>query len=102
MTAPKWYAVVEKATGVPVSFGTVLAEVLPAHLEAIPIEAQPSKAALTRWDAATKAIVAIPPPVPPPDRVGAFLADATVQALFEKLSSGERAALADKLRSKLG
>ena len=97
-----WYAVVDNLTGEAVSFGTVLAEPLPANLEAIEIAAQPSKRAGTRWDAATKALVAIPAQPPPPDRVGELLADETVVAITAKLSAGERAALAEKLRGKFG
>lgn len=96
-----WYAVVTKATGEAVSFGTVLGE-LPATLEAIEIAAQPSKADGTRWDAATKRIVQIPPPPPKPDAVNEFLNDLTVQALIAKLTTGERAALTEKLRGKFG
>lgn len=60
----QWFAIVDKATGEAVSFGTVLGELAP-ELEAIPIADQPSKRAGTRWDAATKTVVE--EPSPPPD-----------------------------------
>lgn len=94
----KWYAVVDKTTGAAVSFGTVLADPLPDHLEAIEIPEQPSKKKGTKWDSETRTIVSIPS-VPPRDKVGEFLADSTVQAIISKLSQGERAALTEKLRT---
>ena len=92
-----WYAVVDKQTGEAVSFGTVLADELPAHLEAIEIAAQPSKGDGTRWDSATRRIVDIPTP-PVVDKVGLVLADPVVAAITAKLTAGERAALEEKLR----
>ena len=92
-----WYAVVDKQTGEAVSFGTVLADELPEHLEAIEIASQPSKRDGTRWDAATRKLVEIPAP-PVVDRVGLLLADPVVTAITAKLTSGERAALEEKLR----
>lgn len=97
----RWFAIVDRATGEAVSFGTVIADELPAHLEAIEIPAQPSKRALTRWDAATKGIVNMPAPPPRPDVVTELLADPVVSAITEKLSRGERTALEEKLRGRL-
>lgn len=96
----KWFAICDRTTGEAVSFGTVLANELPPHLEAIEILAQPDKD--TRWDAATKSIVGIPPPPPRPDVVTELLADPVVIAITEKLSKGERTALEEKLRGRLG
>ena len=98
----KWYAVFDRATGEAVSFGTELADPLPAHLEAVEIAGQPGRKAGTRWDAATRGIVALPASPPPPDRVAELLADETVVAITAKLTAGERAALAEKLRGKFG
>lgn len=88
-----WYAVVDKATGEAVSFGTVLGELVD-HLEAIQILEQPDRT--KRWDAATKTIVDVPPP---PDAVATLLNDPTVSAITSKLSKGEKAALEEKLRA---
>lgn len=99
----QWFAVVDRASGEAVSFGTVVADPLPAHLEAVPIASQPSKRAGTRWDAASKSVTAIPMvAAPPPDRVGELLDDPVVAAVLTKLSGGERAALAEKLRARFG
>jgi len=51
-----WYAVVDKATGEAVSFGTILADPLPTDLEAIEIEGQPKKG-LRKWDSAARQMV---------------------------------------------
>lgn len=99
--AEQWFAIVDRTTGDAVSFGTVIAEELPAHLEAIAIPAQPSRRALTRWDPATKSIVEIPPPPARPDVVTELLADPVVAAITEKLTRGEQAALEEKLRGRL-
>jgi hypothetical protein len=39
--AAQWYAVIDEATGEALSFGTVLADPLPAGMEAIPIDGPP-------------------------------------------------------------
>lgn len=96
----QWFAVVDRATGEAVSFGTVLGE-LAAHLEAVPIATQPAERQGTRWDAATKTIVTIPPP-PARDTVAELLSDPVVAAIAEKLSKAESAALTEKLRAKFG
>ncbi|RTL22686.1 MAG: hypothetical protein EKK55_14305 [Rhodocyclaceae bacterium] len=99
----QWFAVVDRASGEAVSFGTVVADPLPAHLEAVPIASQPSKRAGTRWDAASKSVATIPVvEVPSRDVVGELLADPVVSAITEKLSKAESAALAEKLRAKFG
>lgn len=98
--AEQWFAVVDRATGEAVSFGTVLGELAP-NLEAVPIEDQPAERRGTRWDAATKTIVTIPQP-PARDTVAELLADPVVAAIAEKLSKAESAALTEKLRAKFG
>ena len=55
-----WHAIIEKASGAAVSFCTDLPAQLPSVLEAVPIDHQPG--AGERWDAATRAVVASPPP----------------------------------------
>ena len=101
-TKEQWYAVCDKATGEAVSFGTVVGELAP-HLEAVAIPGQPSKTVGTRWDPATRSVAAIPiVAAPPPDRVGELLDDPVVAAVMTRLSGGERAALAEKLRTKFG
>ena len=108
MTRPKqqaskeqWFAVCDKVTGAAVSFGTVLGE-LAANFEAVPIPGQPSARLGTKWDSSTRTVVDLPPPAPAPDRVGELLDDPVVTAVVAKLSAGERAALAEKLRAKFG
>jgi hypothetical protein len=64
--AERWFAVIKKATGEAVSFGTVLPDVLPDDLEAVPIDHQPGEG--EGWNAATRSIVKLPPPPPPPER----------------------------------
>lgn len=54
----QWYAVIERASGRAVSFGTEIADPLPAALEAVPIDRQPG--AGERWDAVTRTVVAVP------------------------------------------
>lgn len=95
--AEQWYAVIDEATGEARSFGTVLADVLPDGLVAVPIAKQPNRA--QRWNAAKRAIEAV---APAPDRVTEFTADPTVAAIVSKLTAGERAALLEKLRGKFG
>lgn len=94
--AEQWYAVIDAATGEARSYGTVLADVLPAGLVAVPIAKQPDRA--QRWNAATRAIEAVPPE---PDKADAFATDPTVAAITAKLTPGERAALLEKLRAAL-
>lgn len=98
--AEQWFAVVDRETGVAVSFGTVLGD-LAANLEAVPIADQPAERAGTRWDPATKSVVSIPAP-PARDVVGELLADPVVAAITEKLSKAETAAFTEKLRAKFG
>ena len=57
----QWHAVIDKATGEARSFGTSVAEDLPAGLEAVPVDHQPGIG--ETWDAKTRAIVAAPLPV---------------------------------------
>lgn len=52
----KWYAVVDNATGEAMSFGTQLADPLPAGMSAVEIAHQPDEH--DRWDPATRALVA--------------------------------------------
>lgn len=56
MPTPTWYAVVD-AQGEAVSFGTVLADPLPAGLEAVAIDHQPGED--ERWDPDTRTVVAV-------------------------------------------
>ena len=53
--AEQWYAVIDSATGEALSFGTTLADPLPAGTEAVAIDHQPG--AGERWDAGKRAIV---------------------------------------------
>jgi hypothetical protein len=68
-----WFAVIESATGVLVSEGTVLADPMPAHLEAIEL-ADRINWLVERWDAATRTVVPKPAPLPDVDRVEEFIA----------------------------
>jgi len=54
----KWFAVVVKADGEAVSFGTDLADPMPDGLEAIEIDHQPGPDEL--WDPATRTVVPRP------------------------------------------
>jgi hypothetical protein len=54
----QWYAVVRRADGEVVSFGTTVADPMTPELEAVPIDHQP--AALERWDKTLRAVVADP------------------------------------------
>lgn len=98
----QWFAVCDRATGVAVSFGTVIADPLPEHLEAVAITAQPSKSERTRWDPVTKSVVELPSPPPPRDVVAELLDDPVVAAIVEKLTKVEAAAFDEKLRAMLG
>ncbi len=82
----QWYAVIDKATGAAVSFGTDLADSLPATLVAVPINHQPTREEM--WDAATKVIVARPAPPPDPlaaDYAKATTAEAKLDAIAKRL-----------------
>lgn len=58
----KWFAVFEKNTGRAVSFGTVIANPLPEHLESVFIIEQPKKG-VSRWDSSSHSIVPDDAPV---------------------------------------
>lgn len=84
-----WFAVIDKATGEAVSFGTVIADPLPAHLEAVEVEGQPKKG-VRAWDAATRTMV--PHVVPSPaktaveEKLDAALAElATVKTKLDAI-----------------
>lgn len=55
----QWYAVIDKTNGRAVSFGTEVAQKLPAEMEAITIDHQPG--AGERWDPAMRSVVATAP-----------------------------------------
>lgn len=57
----RWYAVVNRETGEAVSFGTVLANPMPVHLEAVPIGDRRPDFTKQQWDPATRALVDLPP-----------------------------------------
>lgn len=67
----QWYAVIDKATGEALSFGTEVADPLPAELGAIPVDHQPGASEI--WDKTRRAIVARPPT--PVDQKRARLAE---------------------------
>lgn len=94
--AEQWWAVID-STGEAVSFGTVLADPLPAGLVALKVTQQPDEK--KRWDAATKALVDVPPPIDPVD---SFDADPTVTAILAKLTKADQATLIAKLEASFG
>lgn len=82
-----WRAIVRKADGTLVSVATVIAETLPAELEAVDLPRSIDWGAET-WDPATRTIV---PKVPDPadiDRVDDFISRATF--LDSRLTAGQR------------
>lgn len=63
----QWYMVIDAADGRAVSIGTDVSDPLPEGLEAVPISTDDATAILCSeaiWDAATRAVVIPPPPVP--------------------------------------
>lgn len=78
----QWYAVVRRATGEAVSFGTDLAAPMPAGREAVPIDHQPGAA--ERWDAATRTVV---PAIPATDPLWtAYAAAVTTDARLDVIA----------------
>lgn len=88
----KWFAVVDRVTGEAVSFGTVLADPLPSHLEAIEVAQQPDGSVM--WDARTRALVARPPRKTASERLKE---DPQVAAIYDKLTPLEQQVLSDKI-----
>lgn len=81
----QWYAIIEKQTGKLCSTGTVIAEVLPAHLEAQPIDAPPSDRI---WDEAMRSFKpALPELRPEPIQGGPRV---TLGGLLGALSAGQK------------
>jgi hypothetical protein len=76
-----WFAVVERATGRLESVGTVLAEQLPPHLEAIELPSAPGD---NMWDEASRTFVPRPPKV---------IIDLLESPLFTTLTPPQRALL---------
>lgn len=71
-----WHAIVRRLDGQLVSVGTVVSESLPVELEAV-ILPREIDWSIERWDAATRTIVAKPPPPPDIDRINDFMTRAT-------------------------
>lgn len=95
----QWFAVCDRATGEAVSFGTVVADVLPDHLVVVPIAAQPSKSSATRWDAPSRSVVVIPQtPVAQRDRAAELMDDPIVSAILDKCTKAERLAFIARLQ----
>lgn len=68
-----WYAVIERITGELVSTGTVLADPLPADLEALALT-EPVNFETQAWDVPGQQFVARTAPDPLPDLVAVFKA----------------------------
>lgn len=58
-----WYSVIDKTTGVAVSFASVRPDKLPANLEIIEVARQPTRG--ERWDPETRSVVATGETKPP-------------------------------------
>ena len=95
-----WFAVVERATGILVSVGTVLADPMPDHLEALPLGESKFDSLTHRWDPATRTIVTKPAPLPDVDRVEEFIA--RVPVLASRLNAAQMTTFRTELGRLLG